>query len=272
MSNITSEVITITPDIALDMLKQNTRNRPMNKEQVLYYANQMQRGQWQLNGESIIFSDGNVLLDGQHRLAAIVKSQTSQKMLVVRGVDGNTFATIDTGKLRTASNVFALEGIKNYTNVGSGIKSYLLLTSNYNSDKISNTKSKITNADLLSEYNCRPDFYARCLLNAQSCYRKVRLMKISMIFAYGAYLVLQKMHTEDKVWSFFRQLFGIDPIQNTSITFVRDRLLQNLSGQYRLTERFQRALIIKAWNDYVKGVEHKILRWNPETDEMPTFI
>ena len=87
-----------------------------------------------------------------------------------------------------------------------------------------------------------------------------------------SYLILEKKHNEDKVYSFFNQLFGIDAIENTSISYLRDKLLQNISGQYKMTPQLQRALIVKAWNDYVKGTEHKVLTWNPDKELMPEFI
>lgn len=271
MASITSKVMTITPEVALEMLKVNTRNRPLNKRQVVYYADQMIRGQWQLNGEPIILSDGNVLLDGQHRLAAIVKSQTTQDVLVVKGVDGNTFSTIDTGKVRTKSDVFALEGIKDYTSISTGVNTYMKLCKGMYSAHNSST-TLITTTDALSEFYSHRELYIAINKSSATCYRKIRLLKQAIIFGYMSYLILEKNHSEDKVYSFFNQLFGIDAIENTSISYLRDKLLQNISGQYKMTPQLQRALIVKAWNDYVKGTEHKVLIWNPDKELMPEFI
>lgn len=272
MASITSKVMTITPEVALEMLKVNTRNRPMNKTQVVYYADQMARGQWQLNGEPIIFSDGNVLLDGQHRLAAIVKSQTSQDMLVVKGVDGNTFSTIDTGKIRTKADVFALEGVENYTNISSGVNNYIKLCKGYTNTSVGTPKSQITNVDVLNEFNAHKDLFLSINKASANCYSKIRLMNRSNIFGYMAYLILERKYHEDKVYSFFKQLFGIIAIENTSIAYLRDKLLQNLSGQYKMTYQLQRALITKCWNDYTRGTQHKVLLWNADKDPMPEFI
>lgn len=271
MANITSKVMTITPEVALEMLKANTRNRPLNKRQVVYYADQMVRGQWRLNGEPIIISNGNVLLDGQHRLAAIVKSQTTQDILVVKGVDGDTFSTIDTGKVRTKSDVFALEGIKDYTSISTGINAYMKLCKGmYSAHNTSTTL--ITSTDALDEFYAHKELYIAINKSSASCYRKIRLLKQATIFGYMAYLILEKKHNEDKVYSFFNQLFGIDAIENTSISYLRDKLLQNISGQYKMTKILQTSLVVKAWNDYVKGMQHKVLSWNADKEPMPEFI
>ena len=82
-----TEIKEITPDLAFEMLKSNTLNRPLKKSLIEYYASQMKSGQWRLTGQGISISDANELIDGQHRLAAIVKSKTTQKMLIIHNLD-----------------------------------------------------------------------------------------------------------------------------------------------------------------------------------------
>lgn len=68
---IKTEIVNLTPDIASRMLNTNQRNRPLKNNVVKQYAAAMLRGEWKLNGETIIISrDGN-LLDGQHRISAL---------------------------------------------------------------------------------------------------------------------------------------------------------------------------------------------------------
>ena len=81
------EVVRMTPDMARDILKKNINNRNIKRDRVNLYASDMEKGRWQLNGESIVIdTDGN-LKDGQHRLMAVVKSQCTVPMVVVTGVD-----------------------------------------------------------------------------------------------------------------------------------------------------------------------------------------
>ena len=81
------EVVRMTPGMAREILKNNTNNRNVKRERVNLYASDMEKGRWQLNGESIVIdADGN-LKDGQHRLMAVVKSQCTVPMVVVTGVD-----------------------------------------------------------------------------------------------------------------------------------------------------------------------------------------
>ena len=59
------EVVRMTPDMARAILKNNPNNRNVKRDRVSLYASDMEKGRWQLNGESIVIdADGN-LKDGQ---------------------------------------------------------------------------------------------------------------------------------------------------------------------------------------------------------------
>ena len=49
----------------------------------------MKCGRWTLNNDAITFDKSGVLTNGQHRLTAIIKSETSQEMAVMYGVEHN---------------------------------------------------------------------------------------------------------------------------------------------------------------------------------------
>lgn len=108
--SITSRVETITPDIAKEMLGENTNNRKISHQQVELFARTMAQQAWKLNGEAIKFGNTGRLLDGQHRLLACVESGVSFRTLVIRGLPEETQATMDAGKTRTMANVLELQG------------------------------------------------------------------------------------------------------------------------------------------------------------------
>ena len=117
-NKITTEVTTITPVIAETILSGNTHNRPIRNSVIDDYADQMKRKQWLLNGEAIVIDTSGKLLDGQHRLWACIESKSEFETVVVRGVDPETFATIDTGSKRSAGDVLHIAGLtKNHKTV-----------------------------------------------------------------------------------------------------------------------------------------------------------
>ena len=125
-----SKVITITPEMAKDMLERNMKNnRRVSKETVMRYARIMKAGGWNLTHQGIAFDTNGKLIDGQHRLHAIVQANVPVELLVTNGVEhiaGEAF-TIDAGLRRTTLNIMQISGIEDvvYKNTSNYISSYI---------------------------------------------------------------------------------------------------------------------------------------------------
>lgn len=84
------QLISITPKLAQSLLKNNRANRPISKKTVESYARDMLNGNWKTNtGNAISISKDGALLDGQHRLTAVIKSEIPISMWVCYGCDDN---------------------------------------------------------------------------------------------------------------------------------------------------------------------------------------
>lgn len=101
---------TITPEVARQMLVFNTKNRRVNPEHVTYLSGVMQRGEWVVNGETIAFADDGSMLDGQHRLLAVIDSSVSIETLVMRNLSAAARDVTDTQMTRRLSDQLAIEG------------------------------------------------------------------------------------------------------------------------------------------------------------------
>jgi hypothetical protein len=93
----------INPEMAQEMLNNNTCNRPISKTTVSKYANMMKKGEWYLSHQAIAFTQEEnnklILVDGQHRLAAVIQSGIAVKFSVV--YDAIQTPYIDTVRNRT---------------------------------------------------------------------------------------------------------------------------------------------------------------------------
>lgn len=107
--DITTERIVIGPELATEMLDHNNRNRRLSNERVAQYAAAMRQGLWQFDGSPIRFDVQGNVIDGQHRLWAIVETELSFEFLVIRNLPSETFATIDTGKARNFGDMISIE-------------------------------------------------------------------------------------------------------------------------------------------------------------------
>lgn len=103
----------ITPELARKYLAHHGGNRNLNANAVADYARDMAAGRWHLTHQGIAFSDTGELLDGQHRLQAIIRAGIAVRMYVTKGVDPDAFKVLDTGRQRTLADRFQIEGAKN---------------------------------------------------------------------------------------------------------------------------------------------------------------
>lgn len=120
--DMTHVVTTVTPEIAADMLNRNTINRPLSPIAITKMAHDMSTGRWLVNPQPIIFAKDGRLLDGQHRLSAVVRSGVSIEFVIVRNAPDETFDVIDQGQPRSASQVLHVHGIANAVTVAAAAR------------------------------------------------------------------------------------------------------------------------------------------------------
>jgi hypothetical protein len=87
----------IAPSVAQTLLSRNRNNRNIRRNAIIRYAEMMTAGEWLLTGDAVrVCSDGD-LIDGQHRLHAVVESGKTVEMIVMLGADPRVKLAIDSG-------------------------------------------------------------------------------------------------------------------------------------------------------------------------------
>ncbi len=144
--------VKITPEKATELLKNNDHNRKVTKSRVAEYAKEMLSGMWMYNGESIIISESGRLLDGQHRLMAVIDSDTTIEAELIEGVpdqsgDVDIFLTINT---KNRSNVDALT-IAGFNDRPHLIQKLLVVRETFNQKKlmINPSGTKVLNHEIV---------------------------------------------------------------------------------------------------------------------------
>lgn len=117
--------VTITPEYARELLKKNQNNRPLHVSRVKLFEAELRDGNFKLTHQGIAIGCSGQLLDGQHRLHAIANTGISAPLMVATGVPDESFAVLDTGIKRGASDVLAICGSQNRVEVASAIRLYL---------------------------------------------------------------------------------------------------------------------------------------------------
>ena len=95
-------VVYVTPQLAKKWLDEcNGFNRPIKQDVIDMYVRQIKSGLWRRTHQGVAFTDEKNLLDGQHRLMAIVNTGVTVPMLIFLDEPKENFEYIDCGRNRS---------------------------------------------------------------------------------------------------------------------------------------------------------------------------
>lgn len=277
MKSKTSSVVeTITPQIAQMYLTHNVINRKKSDKTIDTYAIDMKEGRWRLNGDAIRFSKSGNLLDGQHRLMACLKAGVPFNTYVTRGLDEDCFVTIDNGKIRSAGDIFTISDIPNSIRSSVIVKKYIKLQNELlimsKADGNGSGMTKITNSKVLDVYNQNKDLVRAAVSLGTRCYDSCRPFSSTDIGGIYCYLVNDKHHLPEEVVSFFEQLCDIKPAEYNMLRSCRKIFVNDKSSNARMVGSVRQALLIKAWNYFVRKKDVVSFKYNNLYDKNIWFI
>jgi len=121
LGGVRSQWMEIDPKTAKLWLENNFRNRPLKDDVVQAYARDMINDTWVATHQGIAFNDKDELIDGQHRLSAIVLSGKTVRMMVtfglpslIAGKEMTTMDAVDRGRTRSMADQLTIQhGFKN---------------------------------------------------------------------------------------------------------------------------------------------------------------
>lgn len=248
----------ITPSVAQAYLMKNQKNRSINSGKVRQYAQAMKNGKWMLNGETIVFDEDGNLLNGQHRLSAVVMANVPVKMLVVRNAASDTFATFDTGRNRRIEDVLSIEGHKNAKIMGTAARAF------YTIENKSIDGKGITNSILLDVVQKNKNIVAWTDIYAS----KRPAIGTQLV---GVLAVIEKYHGYEIADDFYQKAgLGIGLSPDEPEFMLRDKLLSTKFGT-TISKRIELAYMIKTVNARITGKFFKILRYSSD-EAVPLLV
>lgn len=258
------KIETITPAKAEKYLGKNTKNRSVKQAKVKQFAADMAGNRWQETGDSIKISPDGLLLDGQHRLLAIIESGQALKMVVVHGVQESAQLVIDTGTKRTFADYLKIQGYSNAHNlaaaIGFGYKYDYFLSRGQSS-----YAQGISHQDLLKWFERNPGVEASIHMGGE--YAKYTGVPHSIGTALH-YLFAREVGAEEAV-SFWQQAsYGFDERSNEeqreTLKAFKKWIRNATSVSHKTTsQEMYAAICIKAFNAWYLNEAVQIFRWVP---------
>lgn len=256
--NITPRLVTITPEMAEEYLKKNTANRNVSATNLAMIKRALIHGEWLVNGEAIKISKAGRVLDGQHRLYAIVETGIPMTTYIIEGLDDEAQFTMDTGKARKLADMLTLRGEKSATRLAAIVRR-VHLYKEHGLRAASVSSYPLTVAECLAELDRTPRL--REMVTDSS--RIGRAAKLPGSLVAVLQFAFEEIDEDDSAYFFNKLETGENLSANDPIHVLRGQLDRLDSSHGTVNKTYLMALVIKAWNAFREGREISMLKFRP---------
>lgn len=262
----------VSPELCNEWIERNTHNRPCYEERVSMLAADMRAGRFKFNGDSIRFSPEGVLLDGQHRLRAAIKTGFTLDTNVVFGLPTDAQDTMDDQMVRSSAHQLALAGIPN-SSQAAAVASLVLLHQRFGVQKSNQMAFRPTKREV--NKFVQSDWSGAKQIQA-AIQQARKLSRIGVTCAVGGFCYLLFASSDRaRAELFFDELAsGVGLSEDNPALLLRERLISNnATSKLKMTKTYMFALIFKAWNAYRQELRIRTLRWHndgPNPESFPT--
>jgi hypothetical protein len=261
----------LTPVDAAKLLANVGPQRKRVRSRVANLASAIKRGEWIPDGNPIRISADGLLLDGQHRLAAIVEAGIAVPVILLTGLPAESQLVMDSGKSRSFAEYLSIRDVQNHIQIAA-------------------TTTLLWNYDH-GVFTWRGDWFARPLPTHQQLwelYQKRheeirlgtmqghvvgRVVRMSRSVVAGAWIILGDIECgkcgplPPDLDDFYDQMAMRKTSEFDSITLLiklmnaKDRA-PGIAGPSVYSQKVQLALLFKAWNYYREGRPVQTLRFS----------
>lgn len=246
----------IGPADAEEFLKRNFNNRPIKWKHVVFLRDQILAGRWVCTGDCIRFDVDGRLIDGQHRLHAIILAGVDVESFVAYDVPKDAFEVIDTNVVRTNADAMNIAGVENARRVVACLRTI----DRYRKGRVHQPQEKFSNRVIREMLEADPGV-------AESVKIRIDGMPESISSACH-YLFSEK--NADQADSFFQQLHSRANLPaGHPILLLSTILVRNAGRRSKLPSADIMALTIKAWNTWRKRKTVRILKYEPNQEGFP---
>lgn len=252
--SIELKTVTLTPEMAAALLEANQSNRPIRDHHVTRIADQIAKGKWRFNGDTIKIAVTGDVLDGQHRLWAVIEAKRPVETILVRGIEKAAFATIDTIRQpRSGADVLALMGATRYRTIIAAALTWLLRYQRKCLPVYRDPSNKIENSDIEAAFAAHPK-----MVHAVERAIQLRRLANTSIMAFFYYVVSNR-----DPFLAERMMTTLENPENVSINdpFFRLRAYFTADHHKNKDPIETIALCIKATNAAAAGQKIERLRW-----------
>jgi len=252
---LTVGIITVTPQVARDLLLKGKRNREVSKVRVRQYARTMRNGEWVV-AQPLLFDDQGAMIDGQHRCRAVVDSGVPVEFLAIYGyVRDSVFGRLDDTRPRSLRDWMHDRG-EELPAVTATVTKLMHRHSLGRIPFSTGGDVALTGPEGLVFLDEHPDI--RQAIHGPGTVNPYA-SRATCCFLYCLFCKSDKA---------LANVFFVDLItgdregESDPIYLLRSRLQSNRYAKIKMRQVEMGALIIKAWNATKAGQPMRLLKWN----------
>lgn len=257
---IRTEIVTVTPEIAEDWLGHNSHNRNLRQRHVEMLAGAILRDEWEFNGDAIRFASDGTLLDGQHRLWAVIEADQPITTVVITGLPRSTQETIDGGGAgaarRNLGDALTLRGEKQASTLAAGLAWFW----RWQIAESPRSTLRPTLHQAISTLDEHPELRD----SAAEARNVARRFRTSTGMVTAVHYVLASIDPDDAATFFDKVVSGVGLEEGSPILKLRLYLEQQSVAAAQGTRAnavVHAAMILKAWNAWRDGLHIDRLLW-----------
>ncbi|WP_238752533.1 hypothetical protein [Neolewinella maritima] len=234
-------------------------------------AKTMSLGNWCLNGQAIVLSDDATLLDGQHRLMAVIESKCDVLFDVRFGVPNAAMLTIDEGKKRNAADVLQIQGLKNSTTVAAAAKRVMRYDAALVATNSGDRSINATNQEVAAWVAQNPGI-VDVAAQAHKHYAMVSDSPLSSGYLAAFTFICNRLDRSLAADFYFRLATGAGLEIDSVVFMLRNRLNQARNNStLKFSPAYITGLVVTAWNHEREGNSVRQLRYTDRKGIVPEF-
>lgn len=247
------EVMDITPDMAKKILAhRNKNNRSIRYTHLEKLSNAIEKDEWKLTNQGIAFDKDGNLIDGQHRLAAVLQTRKTVKMMVATNMDANIFDVVDTGTKRSTGDALDILGSEHGRVVSGALKVYICYQ-NYPDKTWSGAAiQQPSTSDITTIYKDRKDEIEALLSVIKKKHKNFKCFSQSLGLAFSL-LLLDAGWSDVQIWEFWDCVtLGANLPSDSVVLSFRNQLSDPyFRKRHYGTQRYMLNAFIKCFNSYI---------------------
>jgi hypothetical protein len=261
-----SKLMIIDKEKAIRLMETNEDNRNLKSSVIEKINHDLVNSRYYLNGETISVSRTMRLLNGQHRLTAVIQTNIPILTWVIFGVPDEYKTTFDQGTSKTVADFLKMQRVASSKDVSIIVKLILLYAPGAEVTSKDLANRRLSNQDKLEGY----EQYRNQIHYALDTFGRSKYAKVNRAIAAitASHVLISREIPEKTVDTFFDKLTGTGGNINHQdpVLWLRAKINEVLNSRVKIesSSEYKMNFILRAWNASILDKKVTRLRTPPE--------